>query len=130
MSSIYTKQLKLSEGPWRIQDRHRLTIVDPLDRTIAVVKDNSQIPVEERLANAHCIVNSPELLAALKESVFMLANMGVSTSGRIVELLVQAAPDDDRVQVWAKQQHAERAYKSRRLPSENPGPQPPEVHPD
>ena len=103
MSNIYTKQLELSEGPWRIQNTHRLTIVDPLDRTIAVVKDNRAIPVEQRLANAHCIAAAPELLAALKEATFLLHNTGVNTNGAIVDLLLRAAPDDTQIREWANQ---------------------------
>lgn len=115
MSNIYTRNLKLSEAPWRIQNRHRLTVVDPLDRTICVVKDNPSIPVEERLANAHCIAAAPELLAALKEATLMLESLGVNTSGAIVDLLVNAAPDDTQVQQWAKRTLSGKDARLRKL---------------
>ena len=115
MSNIYTRQLELSEGPWRIQDRHRLTVVDPLDRTICVVKDNSLIPVEQRLANAHCIAAAPELLAALKEATFLLHNMGVNTNGAIVDLLLRAAPDDTQIREWANQVPSGKDARLRKL---------------
>ena len=115
MSNIYTKNLELSEGPWRIQNQHRLTIVDPLDRTIAVVKDNPSIPVQERLANAHCIATSPELLAALKEATFLLHNMGVSTNASIVDLLVRAAPDDTQILEWANSHTSGKDARLRKL---------------
>ena len=115
MSNIYTRQLELSEGPWRIQDRHRLTVVDPLDRTICVVKDNSAIPVEQRLANAHCIAAAPELLAALKEATFLLHNMNINTAGAIVDLLLRAAPDDTQVREWANQVPSGKDARLRKL---------------
>ena len=115
MSNIYTRQLELSEGPWRIQDRHRLTVVDPLDRTICVVKDNTLIPVEQRLANAHCIAAAPELLAALKEATFLLHNMGVNTNGAIVDLLLRAAPDDTQIREWANQVPSGKDARLRKL---------------
>ena len=115
MSNIYTRNLELSEGPWRIQNQHRLTIVDPLDRTIAVVKDNPSIPVEQRLANAHCIATAPELLAALKEATFLLHNMGVQTKPSIVDLLVRAAPDDTQVLVWANSHTSGKDARLRKL---------------
>lgn len=115
MSNIYTRQLELSEGPWRIQNRHRLTVVDPQDRTICVVKDNSLVPVEQRLANAHCIAAAPELLAALKEATFMLHNMNVNTDGAIVDLLLRAAPDDTQVQLWANQSLSGKDARLRKL---------------
>ena len=124
MSNIYTRNLKLSEGPWRIQNRHRLTVVDPLDRTICVVKDNPSIPVEERLANAHVISAAPELLAALKEAVFMLDSLGVDTSGEILELLACAAPDDTQVQVWANRVRDHKALRLRAIRGGSPPPTP------
>lgn len=115
MSNIYTRQLELSEGPWRIQNRHRLTVVDPLDRTICVVKDNPLIPVEQRLANAHCIAAAPELLAALKEATFLLHSMNINTDGAIVDLLLRAAPDDTQVQDWANQVPSGKDARLRKL---------------
>jgi hypothetical protein len=115
MSNLYTRQLELSEGPWRIQDRHRLTVVDPLDRTICVVKDNSAIPVEQRLANAHCIAAAPELLAALKEATFLLHSMNINTDGAIVDLLLRAAPDDTQIHEWANQVPSGKDARLRKL---------------
>ena len=115
MSNIYTRQLELSEGPWRIQNRHRLTVVDPLDRTICVVKDNSAIPVEQRLANAHCIAAAPELLAALKEATFLLHSMNINTAGAIVDLLLRAAPDDTQIHEWANQVPSGKDARLRKL---------------
>ena len=115
MSNIYTRALELSEGPWRIQDRHRLTVVDPLDRTICVVKDNGAIPVEQRLANAHCIAAAPELLAALKEATFLLHSMNINTAGAIVDLLLRAAPDDTQIHAWANQVPSGKDARLRKL---------------
>ena len=107
MANIYTRNLKITDGPWRIQNRHRGIIYDQQDRKIAVVPKAGEIPLEQRLANLAAIAAAPELLAALREAASLLEAMGVELKPEFYELMQRATPNDEPVTPQKDYKYAE-----------------------
>jgi hypothetical protein len=97
MANIYTRNLHITNGPWRIQNRHRGIIYDQQDRKICVVPKAGTVPLEERLANLAAIAATPELLAALREAAALLEGLGVKLNPEFYELMRRATPNDEPV---------------------------------
>ena len=93
MSTIWTKYLALTDGPWRIQDPNRGIIYDLQDRRIATVPKSGEIPYKERQANLAAIAAVPELIAALRQAAYALDQMGVPLRPEFYDLINRATPD-------------------------------------
>lgn len=92
MSSIWTRFLPLTDGPWRIQDPNRGIVYDAQDRRIATVPKSGEIPYAERQANLAAIACVPELVAALREAAYVLDQMGVPLRQEFYDLINRATP--------------------------------------
>jgi|TARA_B110000503_G_scaffold70339_1_gene109468 hypothetical protein len=90
--SIYTQNLNITQGPWRIQDPHRGTVFDLEDRLIATVPKAGAVPFEQRQANLHAISELPAVVAALREAAFALHTLGYPLKPEYYELMNRATP--------------------------------------
>ena len=98
--NLYTRNLSITQPPWRCQDRDRGEIVSQEDYHIATIPKSGKPgkpPVEQRLANIAVITAAPELLAALREAAYLLETMGVPLTPQYYELMRRAAPYDEAV---------------------------------
>ena len=98
--NLYTRNLSITQPPWRCQDRDRGEIVSQEDYHIATIPKSGKPgkpPVEQRLANIAVITAAPELLAALREAAYLLETMGVPLTPEYYELMRRAAPYDEAV---------------------------------
>lgn len=97
MANIYTRGLKLTDAPWRVQDPHRGIVYDQQDRRLATVPKAGEVPLEERLANLAAIAAAPELLGALREAASVLESLHIKLTPEFYELMSRAAPYDEPV---------------------------------
>lgn len=98
--NLYTRNLSITQPPWRCQDTDRGEIVSQEDHHIATVPKSGKPgkpPVEQRLANIAVITAAPELLAALREAAYLLETMGVPLTPAYYDLMRRAAPYDEAV---------------------------------
>ena len=98
--NLYTRNLSITQPPWRCQDLDRGEIVSQEDHHIATVPKSGKPgkpPVEQRLANIAVITAAPELLAALREAAYLLETMGVPLTPVYYDLMRRAAPYDEAV---------------------------------
>lgn len=98
--NLYTRNLSITQPPWRCQDTDRGEIVSQEDHHIATVPKSGKPgkpPVEQRLANIAVITAAPELLAALREAAYLLETMGVPLTPVYYDLMRRAAPYDEAV---------------------------------
>lgn len=98
--NLYTRNLSITQPPWRCQDLDRGEIVSQEDHHIATVPKSGKPgkpPVEQRLANIAVITAAPELLAALREAAYLLETMGVPLTPAYYDLMRRAAPYDEAV---------------------------------
>lgn len=98
--NLYTRNLSITQPPWRCQDRDRGEILSQEDHHIATVPKSGKPgkpPVEQRLANIAVITAAPELLAALREAAYLLETMGVPLTPLYYDLMRRAAPYDEAV---------------------------------
>ena len=98
--NLYTRNLSITQPPWRCQDRDRGEIISQEDYHIATIPKSGKPgkpPVEQRLANIAVITAAPELLAALREAAYLLETMGVPLTPEYYELMRRAAPYDEAV---------------------------------
>lgn len=98
--NLYTRNLSITQPPWRCQDTDRGEIVSQEDYHIATIPKSgkpSKPPVEQRLANIAVITAAPELLAALREAAYLLETMGVPLTPAYYDLMRRAAPYDEAV---------------------------------
>lgn len=98
--NLYTRNLSITQPPWRCQDLDRGEIVSQEDHHIATVPKSGKPgkpPVEQRLANIAVITAAPELLAALREAAYLLETMGVPLTPSYYDLMRRAAPYDEAV---------------------------------
>ena len=98
--NLYTRNLSITQPPWRCQDMDRGEIVSQEDYHIATIPKSGKPgkpPLEQRLANIAVITAAPELLAALREAAYLLETMGVPLTPEYYELMRRAAPYDEAV---------------------------------
>jgi len=98
--NLYTRNLSITQPPWRCQDRDRGEILSQEDYHIATIPKSGKPgkpPVEQRLANIAVITAAPELLAALREAAYLLETMGVPLTPEYYELMRRASPYDEAV---------------------------------
>ena len=99
--NLYTRNLSITQPPWRCQDRDRGEILSQEDYHIATIPKSGKPgkpPLEQRLANIAVITAAPELLAALREAAYLLETMGVPLTPEYYELMRRASPYDEAVQ--------------------------------
>ena len=98
--NLYTRNLSITQPPWRCQDVDRGEILSQEDYHIATIPKSGKPgkpPVEQRLANIAVITAAPELLAALREAAYLLETMGVPLTPEYYELMRRASPYDEAV---------------------------------
>ena len=98
--NLYTRNLSITQPPWRCQDRDRGEILSQEDYHIATIPKSGKPgkpPLEQRLANIAVITAAPELLAALREAAYLLETMGVPLTPEYYELMRRASPYDEAV---------------------------------
>ena len=98
--NLYTRNLSITQPPWRCQDVDRGEILSQEDYHIATIPKSGKPgkpPLEQRLANIAVITAAPELLAALREAAYLLETMGVPLTPEYYELMRRAAPYDEAV---------------------------------
>ena len=98
--NLYTRNLSITQPPWRCQDVDRGEIVSQEDYHIATIPKSGKPgkpPLEQRLANIAVITAAPELLAALREAAYLLETMGVPLTEAYYDLMRRAAPYDEAV---------------------------------
>ena len=99
--NLYTRNLSITQPPWRCQDVDRGEILSQEDYHIATIPKSGKPgkpPLEQRLANIAVITAAPELLAALREAAYLLETMGVPLTPEYYELMRRASPYDEAVQ--------------------------------
>ena len=92
MSNFFTRKLKHSSPPWRIQEQGRGIIYNQLDQRVATVPKAGEIDWETREANLNVIVNAPELLEALITACFVLDSNGIPPSEHTIDLINRCRP--------------------------------------
>jgi len=98
--NLYTRNLSITQPPWRCQDVDRGEILSQEDYHIATIPKSGKPgkpPLEQRLANIAVITAAPELLAALREAAYLLETMGVPLTPEYYELMRRASPYDEAV---------------------------------
>lgn len=97
MSTIWTRFLPFTEGPWRVQDPNRGIIYDLQDRKICTVPKAGEIPFSERQANLAAICLVPELVAALRQAAYALDQQGTPLKPEFYDLINRATPGVDEL---------------------------------
>lgn len=92
MSNVFTRRLKHSSPPWRIQDHRRGIVFNQLDQKVAVVPKAGVIDWETREANLNLIAHAPELLEALITAAAVLDSAGIPPSDHLIDLLNSCRP--------------------------------------
>ena len=92
MSNFFTRKLKHSSPPWRVQDEGRGIVYNQLDQKIATIPKAGEIPWETRTANLNLIAAAPELLEGLITACFVLDSNGIPPSDRLIDLINRCRP--------------------------------------
>ena len=103
MSNFFTRRLRHSSPPWRIQDPGRGIIYNQQDQRIATVPKAGDIDWQTRTANLNVIAHAPELLEALIVATALLHQQGMPPSAATVDLLNRCrpgAPPIPHANVW------------------------------
>jgi len=107
MSNFFTRKLKHSSPPWRIQEHSRGIVYNQLDQKVATVPKAGEIPWETREANLNLIAHAPELLEALITACFVLDSNGIKPSDNLIQLINACRPGAAKIDIKARDEQSQ-----------------------
>lgn len=92
MSNFFTRKLRHSSPPWRVQEERRGIVYNQLDQKIATIPKAGEIDWQTRTANLNLIAHAPQLLEGLITACYLLDTQGIRPSDDVIALINACRP--------------------------------------